>query len=346
MSNTLGTHSAESREHLPRNPIGVAPLMSVVIPNWNGMRHLPECMSALARQTLRDFEVIVVDNSSTDESIRWLAENHPEARTVLRAENGGFSAAVNDGIRASKSEYVYLLNNDTAADPECLLSALSALEQAHCDFAASCMVFYDDPNTVNTAGDVYDMKDLVGVQRGRLLPKSAFKTPARVLGASGGAALYRRSLFDDVGLFDEDFFLLFEDVDINLRCLVSGKKCVYAPDSVVLHKESASIERHPNSHMAYLQLRNQYIVIAKDLPARLLLWIALRWGWRAFRDVVPLRPSRWPEIPKLYADFASRRRTQLEGVRMGWRKRKDVWRRRRAPISEIIRWIFEGVEQL
>jgi GT2 family glycosyltransferase len=346
MSADFESLATDEHGRLPRLPDDAVPVVSVVIPNWNGIQHLPECISALARQTLRDFEVIVVDNCSTDTSLSWLSESFPEARAVSRADNGGFSAAVNDGIRASKSDYVYLLNNDTVADPSCLQAAVDALEETGYDFAASCMVFYDDPSVVNTAGDIYDMKELVGVQRGRLEPRDSFKSPVRVLGASAGAALYRRSLFDDVGLFDEDFFLLFEDVDMNLRCLISGKRCVYVPDSIVRHKESASIGRHPGPHMARLQLRNQYIVIAKDMPTPLLPWEALKWCWKAFRELVPLRPSKWGSIPQLFSDFEPRRQTQLEGVRMGLRKRGDVWSRRKTSRLEIIRWLFGGVGPL
>ena len=317
---------------------------TVVIPNWNGLAHLPECMRALAAQTYRDFETVVVDNDSADESVVWLRANSPETRIVERASNGGFAAAVNDGIRAVAPgcKYVALLNNDTAADPRWLAELVSALDSSAYDFAASLMVFYDEPETIDAAGDDFSIVDMAGRNRGRLEGAALYSEPVRVLGACAGAALYRTDLFAEVGLFDEEFFLMHEDTDFNLRCLIAGKRCVYVPSAVVRHKHSATISAQPSWPMLRYRVRNRTFALAKDLPARLMPLAAVLGPWHLFRSTFPLRPSNWRLIPGLVANLPARIAAELDGLNMGWRKRADVWRLRAIPTREIIRWLFDG----
>ena len=316
--------------------------VSVVIPNFNGREHLPECLEALSRQSYRDFEILVVDNGSTDASLEWLRVHVPDVRVIARVDNGGFSVAVNEGILASRAEFVALLNNDTAVDADWLKALVDALDETGYDIAASLMVFYETPETVNTAGDGYDMAYLVGTQRGRGGAVSEYRDSARILGACAGAALYRRALFDDIGLFDSDFFLVHEDTDINLRALVAGRKCVYAPGSVVRHKDSATIRKQPSPLMARLLVRNQYVVIGKDMPTVLLPVVAAIFAWRTFRGVFPLRPSMWGTIPGNWRKMRQTIPIQAEGFRMGWGKRAEVWRLQAVSTHEIIRWLFKG----
>jgi GT2 family glycosyltransferase len=164
----------------------------------------------------------------------------------------------------------------------------------------------------------------------------------RVFGACAGAALYRRSLFDQVGLFDEDFFLMHEDTDFNLRCLIAGKRCLYVPGARVLHKWRASIDTEPAPQMTRLLARNEAIVAAKDLPTRLLVLRAMLWGYLAFRQTVPLRPSKWRLLPMLVRQAPERFRADVEGFRMGREKRAEVWRLKAVGTREITRWLRKG----
>lgn len=323
------------------------PRVSVVIPNWNGMRHLPECFETLDAQEFTDFEVLVVDNDSADDSLAWLARHRPEARLIARADNGGFSKAVNEGIRNARAPYVALLNNDTALDPAWLGELVRALEDLpEYDVAASRMVYYDDPDTINAAGDTYSVWSGKGCNRGIGEPVSGYLEPVRVLGASAGAALYRKSLFDHIGLFDEDFFLLSEDTDINIRALIGGHKTVYVPTSVVRHKASASINTMQPWPIERLRLRNNALVVAKDLP-----WIArlpfhLKRPWTTFRNSVPLRPSKWPRLFEKMAEQRRRDEAIAEGLRLGRARRAEAWTRRRAGRLEILRWLLKGTGPL
>lgn len=322
------------------------PRVTVVIPNWNGLIHLPECMAALRGQSYRDFEVLVVDNGSSDASLEWLASQAPEVRVIARADNGGFAVAVNEGIRAAEGEFVALLNNDTAVDPRWLEELVLALDSSGYDMAASLMVLYDDPKTVNAAGDDFNFWDLVGRNRGLYGRVEDYQQSVRVLGACAGAAAYRTSLFHDVGLFDEDFFLIHEDTDLNLRALIAGKRCIYVPTSIVRHKFSATIRSQPSWTMQRYEVRNRAVVLAKNLPGVLVPLAVLTWVFRVFRSTIPVRPSKWHLIPSLLRSLGKRIDAEFEGYRMGIPRRREVWRRRAVPTSEIIRWLFNGVGPL
>jgi GT2 family glycosyltransferase len=325
---------------MPSSP----PRVTVVVPNWNGRQHLPECLATLAAQYFSDFEVLVVDNASSDGGVAWVREHHPHIRILQRADNGGFGVAVNAGILACRGEYVALLNNDTAVDNAWLGNLVQALDvRPDYDFAASLMVLYAEPGRVNAAGDVYDLARLTGQNRGFGQPVSSFGQARRVLGACAGAALYRRALFDDVGLFDEDFFLMSEDTDFNLRCLIAGKRCLFVPGALVRHKFRASIDTAPVWAMTRLAIRNEAMVAAKDLPSAILALSPLLWPWRFFRQTLPVRPSKWHLVPMLVLQSPQRLEAEIEGVRRGWGKRPDVWRRRTASMAQIVRWLLHGV---
>ncbi len=286
--------SAATRSHAPARA-----RVSVVIPNWNGMAHLPECLTTLRAQSFSDFETIVVDNASSDGSVAWLAEHAPWVRVIVREDNGGFARAVNAGIRASEAEYVALLNNDVALEPDWLGALVSALdERPEYSVASSRMVLYDDRAVMNAAGDRYSLRLLAGMARGLGDPVGEHDRPLRVLGASAGSALYRRALFDDIGLFDEDFFLLSEDTDLNLRALIAGHRCLYVPGSVVYHKWHATIGPVRSPEIAYQQVRNAYVVVAKDLPRPARVIATFVRPWRLFRDAVPLDPRKWGRLPQ------------------------------------------------
>jgi hypothetical protein len=319
------------------------PRATVVIPNWNGLDHLPECLGALSAQAFPSFEVLLVDNASSDGSVAWVGKHFPDVRVLKLVDNGGFAGAVNEGILASRGEYVSLLNNDTAVDPGWLAALVEALD-SHRDYdvAASQMVLYDDPGRINAAGDVYAFGRLAGGNRGLGRPVSRYAGVDRVLGACAGAALYRRALFNEVGLFDEDFFLMSEDTDFNLRCLIAGKRCLYVPAARVRHKVRASIDAGPQREMMLLGARNEAIVVTKDLPAAALLAVPLLWPYRLARHTFPLRPSKWHLVPMLLRRAPLRVGAELEGARIGWSKRPAVWRLQKVGTGEILRWLLKG----
>lgn len=263
------------RVHPTTEPKSPGPRASVVIPTRDGAHHLPDCLGSLERQTFRDFETILVDNGSADGSGDLVRRRFPWAQWVPLGRNRGFSAAVNEGIRRSKGLYVVLLNNDTRADARWLEGLVAAMDRTpEAAFGACKLVSFDRPPTIDAAGDGYSLIRASAFRIGEGMPASAFSTTSWVFGASAAAAIYRRSLLEDIGLFDEDFFFLFEDVDLDLRAQVAGHRCLYVPGAVVSHKRGASADIWTPDVQARA-LRNRIWVAGKNLPGPLFaLWWA------------------------------------------------------------------------
>jgi GT2 family glycosyltransferase len=317
------------------------PKVTVVIPNWNGLCHLPECLASLAAQSFTDFDTLLVDNASTDEGVAWVRKQHPEVSVLELEDNGGFAKAVNTGIRASESQYVALLNNDTAVDRGWLEALVLALDQRlGYEYAASKIVMYSRPDHLNGAGDMWSRRGMTAVNRGYGQPASRYEEMERVFGACAGAALYRRTLFNEVGLFDEDFFLMHEDTDFNLRCLMAGKRCLYVPQALVRHKLGASISTRPALKMVRLLMRNETYAAFKNLPARMLWYRAFAWPYRLFRHTMAIRPPKWSRFPVVLLRLAlPSLGAEIEGLRLGLAKRRDGWGRRTAGTREILGWL-------
>jgi GT2 family glycosyltransferase len=245
--------------------------VSVVIPNYNGRHLIGPCLEALRRQTYGDFETIVVDDGSTDGSVDLVKEAYPEVRLVALRENGGFSAAVNAGIRASRTEHVALLNND--AEPEAgWISALLRAADSHPEAAlfASKLVSASDRRILDGAGDALRWSGLPMRLGHGEKDRGQYDEGGYVFGACAAAAMYRRGLFEEIGPFDEDFFAYCEDADLSFRALLAGHGCLYVPEAVVHHAGSASFGRR--SPFALRQgTQNGVGLLVKNVPAGLLL---------------------------------------------------------------------------
>lgn len=244
--------------------------VSVIVLNWNGKHFLEDCLDSLRGQTFKEFETILVDNGSTDGSVEYVSERFPKVDVIPLPANVGFAEGNNIGILAAKGDYIALLNNDTRADPSWLAALKSALD-SHDDIGscASKMLFYDRPDIINAAGDMYYSCG-VASQRGCLQRDGEdFSRPEYVFGACAGAAMYRRAMLDDIGLFDEDFFAYNEDVDLSFRAQLMGYKCLFVPEAIVYHHSGGTSGHH--SRMAfYLTRRNSMDVVTKNLPGTLL----------------------------------------------------------------------------
>ena len=245
-------------------------LISVVIPNYNGEGFLPECLDSLLEQSYGKTEIIVVDNASRDGSVKIVEEKYPDMRLVRLEENEGFSAAVNAGIEASKGEFVVLLNNDTKAEPEFLAELHAALiEEGGAAMSAPKMLFARGPDTINSLGLGYSITGTNHDIGFGLKDGPHFGARKWIFGPCGGAGMYRRSMLDDVGPFDEDFFMYYEDVDYSFRAQLAGHKCVFVSAARVYHAEGASGETLPRPRNYYFA-RNSLTVIAKNFPRRLM----------------------------------------------------------------------------
>ncbi len=244
-------------------------LATVIIVNWNGRHLLSDCLESLQRQEFKKFKTIIVDNGSSDGSVEWVYRCHPEVRVIPLSSNKGFCAANNVGYRLVKTKYVALLNNDAVAHPLWLGSLVDALEQnSQAGFAASKILNHEKPETIDRAGDSYTRAG-VGLLRGRGLDCHAYEKQEWIFSACAAGALYHKRMIDEIGFFDEDFFLLHEDVDLSFRGQLKGYRCLYVPEAKVYHKTSSSIVR--DSHISiYYGHRNLEWVYFQNMPWRLL----------------------------------------------------------------------------
>src|SRR5215210_9226871 len=217
------------------------PRVTVIIPNWNGERFLSSCLGSLRQQSFEDFKTILVDNGSIDSSVEFVNHNFPEVRVLPLGENKGFSAAVNAGIRASHDEYVALLNNDSEVDTRWLEGLVEAADSyPEAGLFASKLVDFHDRRVLDGAGDALRLSGLPYRLGHGERDSGRFSRAGYVFGACAAAALYRREMLDEVGLFDEDFVSYCEDGDLSFRAQLAGYRCFYVPGAVVYHMGSAS----------------------------------------------------------------------------------------------------------
>jgi GT2 family glycosyltransferase len=262
-------------------------LISIIIVNWNGAAHLPVCLAALRAQTYRHFKVIVADNASHDNSLALLARDYPEVKVVALSQNLGFTGGNNAGIRAASGEIIILLNNDTEVDPHWLAEIVATFERhPEAGIVASKMKLFDRRDTFHTAGDFYRLDGVPGNRGVWEIDRGQYDREEYVFSACGGSAAYRKSMLDQIGLLDEDFFYSCEDIDLAWRAQLAGWKCVYAPKAIVYHKLSAT---GGGKTASFYDGRNFIYVIVKDYPSSLwkIYWGAvIRTQWSLFTEAL------------------------------------------------------------
>ena len=237
---------------------------TVIIPNYNGLKFLDECIRSLDAQTYRNFKILVVDNGSADGSVEWLKEHGIE--TIFLEENTGFSGAVNTGIRAADTPYVILLNNDTRADEYYVAEMVRAIERSAKIFSVSSrMIQMYHPELMDDAGDMYSVLGWA-YQRGVGQDTRRYRKSCRVFSACAGAAIYRREVFEEIGYFDEMHFAYLEDLDVGYRARIAGYDNVYCPAAIVWHVGSGTSGSKYNSFKVKLAARNNVYVNYKNMP--------------------------------------------------------------------------------
>lgn len=295
------------------------PLVSIVIANWNGRSWLSHCLSSLARQTFTDFEVIVVDNGSSDDSVAWLLAHWPDVRLVRLKLNLGFAAANNLGIRAARGRFIVTLNNDTLAEPDWLAQMVTAVSTPDIGMVAAKILVWNDPAMLDSTGIEVDLAGMAW-NRGDGQPADTVFA-AEVFGPNAAAALYRREMLEQIGLFDEDFFAYYEDVDLAWRARRAGWRCVYAAEAQIRHWHSATGGQN-KPFKAYLLGRNRVWCLVKNYP-----WPALL--WRA-----PLL-LLYDGLIGLVQTFRLRDGAPLNGRYHGWITARHAWRKRSANQGEV-----------
>jgi len=311
------------------------PAISVVITNYNGKHFLEACLNSLERQAFKDFEVILVDNGSSDGSLEYVRENFPAVRIIALAENLGFCGGNNVGIREARGEYIALLNNDAEAHPRWLEELKNALDN-HNDvgFCASKMFLQDQPGIIDAAGGIFYSCG-VGAQRGyREREDGRFGEAEYVFSACAGAAIYRQKMLDDIGLFDEDFFAHGEEVDLSFRAQLRRYKCLFVPTAVVHHTGGGTM-KHDSDERRYLWHRNRFYVLVKNMPADLLIKNLFPIVCYSFlRDVSWFLQGKGRVVLRVKLD-------SLKNFKKMLQKRKDIQQRRKVS-SQYIESIMTG----
>ncbi len=245
--------------------------ISVIVVNWNGLEFLEACLSSLRKQTLRDFETILVDNGSTDGSVKYVRENFPEVRLMELNQNLGFAGGNNAGYQAASGEWIVLLNNDTQADAKWLEEINKAAEgNPGAGAIASKMLYFDQRNRIDNCGfSVTRAGTTIDLGRDEA-DGLAWSKSRKVFGPCGGAAAYRREMLRSVGFLDTELFIVYEDVDLAFRMQLNGYACVLAPQAIVYHRYRRTLGRNP-ARQVYFSQRNIELVYFKNMPVALML---------------------------------------------------------------------------
>ena len=244
--------------------------ITVVIPNYNGMKYLAECMTSLCReqQNAPGYEVLIIDNASVDGSVEYLQKEWcgEGVRLISLPENTGFCHAVNLGIREAKTPYVILLNNDTKAEAGFVRGLYDAIRENERIFSVSAkMLMWDRPELIDDAGDRYCVLGWA-YSRGKGRPAADYDKSVPVFSACGGAAIYRRSVFEEIGYFDEEHFAYLEDMDVGYRARINGYENWYAPKAMVYHVGSGTSGSRYNHFKTRYSSRNNVYLIYKNMP--------------------------------------------------------------------------------
>jgi len=248
-----------------------APLISVIIPNWNGKQFLAECIDSLREQTFCDFETILVDNGSTDGSAKFAEERYGEFIRIIRnKKNLGFTGGNNVGIQAARGKYIVLLNNDTWAPPNWIDELVKVTHLGPpIGMWASKVYSYYKRNQIEAVGELIYWDGLSRSRGQYEQERGQYEEIEEIFFPPGCGGMYRKVVFEEIGLFDEDFFAYADDAEIGIRARLAGWKCVYVPKAVLYHKNSGSTGQYSPFKAFYVE-RNRFWITLKYFPLPLL----------------------------------------------------------------------------
>jgi GT2 family glycosyltransferase len=310
------------------------PKVSVIVVNWNGKNFLQDCLSSLIAQRYNR-DITLVDNGSSDASVEFAKGNFPDLQIVRLGKNEGFTGGNAEGLKVTSGEFIALVNNDTRLSEDWLENLVHPMcADSTVGICASKLVF-EAGVEINSAGDGLTT-GAVGFNRGLGMEAALFNGVEFVFGACGAAVLYRRKMLDDIGFFDEDFFLYDEDTDLNFRAQLAGWKCVYVPDAVAYHKGNATAGRLSDTHV-YYHTRNLEFVWIKNMP----LGLMIRFAHHKFLQELGsfcylcLRHMKWRA-------YFRAKRDALKMLPLMLKKRKQIQARRRVS-NDYIRGLMTSM---
>lgn len=316
-----------------------APELTVIIPNLNGCHHLAECLATLHAQTFTSFETIVIDNGSTDGSVAFCRARYPAVRVIANAGNVGVAAAYNQGIRASAAPFVMTLNNDVALEPGLIAELMRAIQRdERIGIVGAKQLKYQDRGVIDSAGIIIDRYCCSANRGAGERDHGQYERCEEVFAVMCTAAIFRRAMLDDIGLFDEAYVAYEDEFDLAWRARLRGWRCLYVPSARVYHKGGATsiqlgrVVEGVSSFFIVNTHRNRLWTLLKNLgwtslpllAPQLALYEA-RTLWYCLRtaNMLPLK-ARLLALRRLPAVLAER-----------W----AIQRRRTAPEGAIRRWM-------
>lgn len=247
------------------------PRVSIIIVNWNGRDLLAECINSVQHQSYGDFELILVDNDSSDGSAEFVAKTYADVKVVRLSENRGFTGGNIAGLKLAHGEFVVLLNNDAVMTENWLQAMVAVMDHDIQIGTCSSKIIIYGTNVIDSVGNLFTTAGS-GVKIGETMDADAYVTRMETWGACAAAVMYRRKMLDEVGFLDDDLFLNYEDTDLDFRALLAGWKSMFVPEAVVYHKVSSTIGSFSDTAVYYFA-RNSVIVWLKNMP----VWLMVRY---------------------------------------------------------------------
>lgn len=316
------------------------PNVSVIILNWNGKENTVNCLEALKLTTYSNYEIIVVDNGSTDGSVEYFKKNYPEIKLIENRKNLGFAegnnVAIKKVLKRKEIKYIALLNNDTIVKPDWLEKLVNALEAN--DKIGSCqpkVLSLVNPDTIDGVGiyiDRYGGAYMLGHNEKDL---GQYSKITEVFGVCAGAALYRTKMLNQIGLFDKDFFAYFEDVDLAIRARLFRWKSVCVPQAVIYHIHSASLGNE-SPFKRYLLERNSYYYVIKSMPPKVIMsFLISKVRYEFFTLIYLVRTRKFKTIKSLLKGTYD----AIGNIPLMISKRADIQAKKLISEEDLIMWI-------
>ncbi len=316
--------------------------LAIIVLNWNGADDTLNCVESLQQQTLRP-EIIIVDNNSSDDSVERF-EDHIKSQKkdapilIKNSQNLGFAGGINTGLVYAKEhnfEYIGVLNPDAIADKEWCQALVNELSSHPKCGITTGILQRRNSKTLDTTGDFYTTWGLPGPRNRDEPIKNAPDKPGEVFGATGGGAIYRTAIFDDIDMFDEDFFMYYEDVDLSFRAQLAGWKVRFTPKAIAYHKVGASSKKVPGLAV-YNTFKNLPLVFIKNVPGKLFWYIGLRFFltyWLIFASAVR-HGNGWPAFKGMLASIIRKP--------AAYKKRLTIQKNRKVSVDYIRNIIHKG----
>lgn len=299
--------------------------ISIIIVNWNGRKWLHDCLFSLKGQAYKKFEVILVDNASSDDSVSYVKKNFPWVTIIRNTTNRGFAGGNNDGLKISKGEYILLLNNDTKVEKDFLKNFIEAFDKIpNLGCVQSKLLLMNKPDETDLVGSYWTDSSFLyyyGYMKDASLKK--YNTPMPFFSNKGASVLIKKKIIDKLGLFDDDFWCYYEETDFCCRVWLAGYECWYWPKAVCYHAGGGTSVIFENSIIQFHNFKNKLMSFIKNLegitllqilPVYLILNIVISFGWliikRKPKHFSALYKSIWWNIIHIQSTLEKRKRTQ------------------------------------